>query len=129
MQDQILREYQQVLSQLKSLESRFNSGESDETYDTFSSILRSLELGWLTPGTVVLSLLKEDRVSASFVLKQSRALQKKWFGELDEIEKGRWLLKFSNGFRNPKIRLLGEILDLTPRRLQQLQSQAKWVSS
>jgi len=76
----------------------------------------------------VFRLLWAGRVSASKVADQPPELQRKWFNELDEIEKGRWLLKFANRPCTPNIRVQSEILARTPRRLQQLMKQAKVIS-
>lgn len=120
MQEQILREHRLLLRRLRELKQLMVAQTSDKSYDTFLQILRTVRLGWLTPGKKVFRLMLSGRVAPSTILKKPASLQRKWFSELDEIEKGRWLLNFANRARNENIRVLGQILGLTPRRLQQL---------
>ena len=129
MQEQILREHLLLLKHLKRLDRLVCEQSCDETYESFLSVLHSVQFGWLTPGKRVLKLMETGKVARSTVLKQPHPLQRKWFSELDEIEKGKWLLRFANRIRNGNIRGLGQIYDLTPRRLQQLLKLAKSISA
>ena len=128
MQEHILRAHRRLLIHLKRLEKVICAEGSGRNGHSFRAVLHSVQFGWLTPGKRVLRLMDTGKVARAEVLKQPDLLQRKWFSELDEIEKGRWLLNFANRARNRIIGELGQILDLTPRRLQQLLKLTKSVS-
>lgn len=116
-QTQLVRDYQAVFNGLAKLTSQ-EQGQ-------VSAILRKLQMGWLTPGSVILQRIEKKQLSLRKVLQRPDSLQRKWFDDLGELEKGRWITIFRGCCGDERLQA---ILQLTLRRLQQLQKKAKSVS-
>lgn len=110
----IVEEYRIVLSKLAALK-----GEKH------LAVLRMFELGWLTPGSEILKRLRSKELSLEKVLEQPDSMQRKWFADLNNLEKSRWVKDFRIFCGYEK---LEKIFQLTRRRLQQLEKNAKRVS-
>ena len=79
-QSRVVSEYRSILSELKLLR-----GESA------AAIFRRLETGWLTPGSEILERIENQEVSLQKILRQSRSLLRKWFSDLSDQGKGRFI--------------------------------------
>ncbi len=116
-QTRLVREYRAIFNGLAKL--------TIQEQGQVSAILRKLQMGWLTPGSVILQRIEDKQLSLRKVLRRPDSLQRKWFDDLNELEKGRWITIF-RGFCGDE--RMQAILQLTLRRLQQLQKKTKSVS-
>lgn len=112
----IRREYRAIIQCVKEL------GTAPEATQPAQKLLKTLKMGWLTPGSEILSRLESKRLSAQAVMRRPAMLQRKWFSELLASEKPRWIKAFWN---SPAKTDLPKILLLSKRRLLQLQQGAK----
>lgn len=110
----IVEEYRVILSELATLKGK-----------QLASVVRKLEMGWLTPGSEILRRLRSKDLSLEEVLRQPDSMQRKWFADLNSLEKSRWVKAFRIFCGYEK---LEKIFQLTRRRLQQLEKNAKRVS-
>lgn len=117
----IRREYRAIVQSVKEL----STAASEATLPA-QKLLKALKMGWLTPGSEILSRLESKRLSAQAVLRRPAMLQRKWFNELLASEKPQWINVFWNLPAKPD---LPKILGLSKRRLFQLQNGVKRVSS
>ncbi len=104
----VVKEYREILSSLAPL----------RTKRTFSDALQRLEMGWLTPGFEILRRIETRKLKVSHVLEQPDSLHRKWFEDLSDRQKGRWVNIFRRHCEKGRLQ---DILRLTMRRLQQLQ--------
>lgn len=81
----IRREYRAIIQSVKEL-----STASAVTLPA-QKLLKTLKMGWLTPGSDVLNRLENKKISPQAVLRKPALLQKKWFQELPADKKTRWI--------------------------------------
>jgi len=106
--NRVLKEYREILARLAPL-------RKDQK---LSTVLQRLEMGWLTPGGEILRRIETRRLPLRRVLEQHDSLHRKWFEELSDLQKGRWINLFRGYCDDDRLQ---NILRLTIRRLQQLQ--------
>ncbi len=116
LQHRVVLEYRVILGQLKSL------AEDDKAV---APVFQRLETGWLTPGGEILQRIEDGEVSPQKILRQSRFLIRKWFNELSDQQKARWIDHLRLVRVDEEVQ---KILQLSQRRLQQLRKSAKRVS-
>jgi len=116
----IRREYRAIIQSVKEL------SKASEVTLPVQKLLKALKMGWLTPGSEILSRLESKRLSPQAVLRRPAMLQRKWFHELSGSEKPRWINVFWNLSAKTD---LPKILELSKRRLLQLQQGVKCISS
>lgn len=88
-------------------------------------LLQKLQMGWLTPGSEILRRLEKEKTFAQTLLQTSQSLHRKWFDDLSDSQKGRWVSILRPLCVHGEME---EILQLTLRRLQQLQRKTKCIS-
>lgn len=88
-------------------------------------LVQKLQMGWLTPGSEILCRLEKEEILAQKLLRTPQSLHRKWFDDLSELQKGRWISILRPFCVNGE---LENILQLTLRRLQQLQRKTKCIS-
>ena len=108
----VWREYRELVKSLTRLQGANQPGQND-----LRDLLRSLRTGWLTPGSEILFRLEKKRLKPRAVARRPPALQRKWFQELNDLEKSRWIAVF---WDTPAKSDLPKLLKLSKRRLQQL---------
>jgi len=113
-------EYRSLVETLETLQS-----VNTALLEPIRSVLQILRTGWLTPGREILLQLEMGEVTLLSVLRRPRRLQRKWFSELDALEKVRWIAVFWDSSQKVD---LPKVLGLSKRRLQQLLNPAKRVS-
>ena len=82
-------------------------------------------MGWLTPGGEILRRIEKHKLPLHRVLGQHDSLQRKWFEDLSDLQKGRWVNIFRDYCGGDRLK---NILQLTMRRLQQLQKLTQSVT-
>ena len=112
----MVKEYREILNSLAPL----------RTKRRFSDVLQRLEMGWLTPGFEILRRIETRKLKVSHVLEQPDSLHRKWFEDLSDRQKGRWVNIFRRYCERGQLQ---DILRLTMRRLQQLQKLTQPVST
>lgn len=116
----IRREYRALLKSLRELPL------TSEATLPAQKLLKALKMGWLTPGSEILSRLESKRLSPQVVLRRPLILQRKWFHELLAGEKPRWINIFWN---LPAKTDMPKTLGLSKRRVLQLRQGMKCISS
>jgi len=88
-------------------------------------LLQKFWMGWLTPGSEILRRMMREEICPRSLLRTPQSLHLKWFAELCDFNKGRWISLLRPLCKHGD---LEKILQLSKRRLQQLQQKAKCVS-